>query len=165
MAWKARLLWFTWPIDPSYFAGIYLTDTTTSRTGSSALKREAHERLEALCQSQLGTQVPYETVVVTGRPVVRNPALWSGSIPSIASCWCLCSTDKPEHQLSLAARQNVLLLHTASPHLYGAAAPGIRIYFPRLIEVGDLLSVRYRSHPFWSTRARGKLALCQSRHQ
>jgi nucleotide-binding universal stress UspA family protein len=77
------------------------------------LEAEAHEYLEALCQSQLGTQVPYETVVVTGRPVVEIQHLVRQY-----SVDCLVlgahSTDKPEHQLFGSTAER-LLQHNACP--------------------------------------------------
>jgi len=77
------------------------------------LEAEAHERLEALCQSQLGAQVPYETVVVTGRPVVEIQQLVR---QYTVDCLVLGahSTDKPEHQLFGSTAER-LLHHTACP--------------------------------------------------
>src|SRR5262245_65952218 len=70
MAWEARLFVVHVVHDLSYFTGIYHTDTPLPEL-QQRLEAEAHEHLDILCQSQLGTKVPYETVVVTGRPVVE----------------------------------------------------------------------------------------------
>jgi nucleotide-binding universal stress UspA family protein len=112
MAWKARLLVVHVVHDLSYFAGIYLTDTPLPEL-QQRLETEAHERLEALCQSQLGTQVPYDTVVVTGRPVVEIQHLVR---QYNVDCLVLGahSTDKPEHQLFGSTAER-LLHHTACP--------------------------------------------------
>ncbi len=101
MAWKARLLVVHVVHDLSYFAGIYLTDTPLPEL-QQRLEAEAHERLEALCQSQLGTQVLYDTVAVTGRPVVEIQHLVR---QYNVDCLVLGahSTDKPEHQLNCGA--------------------------------------------------------------
>ena len=114
MACQARLLVVHVVHDLSYFTGIYHTDTPLPEL-QQRLEAEAHERLEALCQSQLETQVPYETIVVTGRPVVEIHHL----IRQYAvDCLVLGahSTDKPEHQLFGSTAER-LLQHTACPIL------------------------------------------------
>jgi nucleotide-binding universal stress UspA family protein len=100
--------------DLSYFTGIYDTDTPLPEL-QQRLEAEAHERLEALCQSQLGTQVLYETVVATGRPVVEIHHL----VRQYAVDWLVIgahSSDKPEHQLFGSTAER-LLQHTACPIL------------------------------------------------
>src|SRR5262244_1191919 len=97
MAWEARLLVVHVVHHLSYFTGIYHTDTPLPEL-QQHLETEAHERLDALCQSQLGTKVPYETVVVTGRPVVEIHQLVR---QHAIDCLVLGahSIDKPEHQI------------------------------------------------------------------
>lgn len=114
MACQARLLVVHVVHDLSYFTGIYHTDTPLPEL-QQRLEVEAHERLEALCQSQLETQVPYETVVVTGRPVVEIHHLVR---QYAVDCLVLGahSTDKPEHQLFGSTAER-LLQHTACPIL------------------------------------------------
>src|SRR5437867_12954234 len=83
LAWKARLFVVHVVHDLSYFAGMYRTDTPLPEL-QQRLETEAHEYLEALCQTQLGDQVPYETVVVTGRPVVEIQHLvWQHNVACI----------------------------------------------------------------------------------
>jgi nucleotide-binding universal stress UspA family protein len=114
MECQARLLVVHVVHDLSYFTGIYHTDTPLPEL-QQRLEAEAHERLEALCQSQLETQVPYETVVVTGRPVVEIHHLVR---QYAVDCLVLGahSTDKPEHQLFGSTAER-LLQHTACPIL------------------------------------------------
>ena len=114
MACQARLLVVHVVHDLSYFTGIYHTDTPLPEL-QQRLEAEAHERLEALCQSQLETQVSYETVVVTGRPVVEIHHLVR---QYAVDCLVLGahSTDKPEHQLFGSTAER-LLQHTACPIL------------------------------------------------
>jgi nucleotide-binding universal stress UspA family protein len=112
MAWNARLLVVHVVHDLSYFAGIYRTDTPLPEL-QQHLEADAHEYLEALCQSQLRDKVPYETLVVTGRPVVEIQQLVRQY-----SVDCLVlgahSTDKPEHQLFGSTAER-LLQHNACP--------------------------------------------------
>src|SRR5262245_46286497 len=112
MSWKAGLLVVHVVNDMSYFVWIYLTDTPLTEQ-QQHLEPEAHERIEALWQSQLGAQVPYETVVVTGRPVVEIQHLVR---QYNVDCLVLGahSTDKPEHQLFGSTAER-LLHHTACP--------------------------------------------------
>lgn len=114
MAWQTRLLVVHVVHDLSYFTGIYHTDPPLPEL-QQRLEAEAHERLEALCESQLGTQVSYETVVVTGRPVVEIHHLVR---QYAVDCLVLGahSTDKPEHQLFGSTAER-LLQHTACPIL------------------------------------------------
>jgi nucleotide-binding universal stress UspA family protein len=106
MAWQTRLLVVHVVHDLSYFTGIYHTDTPLPEL-QQRLEAEAHERLEALCQSQLGSKVPYETVVVTGRPVVEIHHLVR---QYAVDCLVLGahSTDKPEHQLFGSTAERLL---------------------------------------------------------
>jgi len=112
VAWEARLLVVHVVHDLSYFIGIYRTDTSLPEL-QQGLEAEAHERLEALCQSQLGTQVPYEAVVVTGRPLVEIHQLVR---QHAVDCLVLGahSTDKPEHQLFGSTAER-LLQHISCP--------------------------------------------------
>ena len=112
MAWEARLCVVHVVHDLSYFTGIYHTDTPLPEL-QQRLESEAYEHLEALCQSQLGTQVPYETVVVTGRPVVEIHQLVR---QHAVDCLVLGahSTDKPEHQLFGSTAER-LLQHISCP--------------------------------------------------
>ena len=114
MAWQARLVVVHVVHDLSYFTGIYHTDTPLPEL-QQHLEADAHERLEALCQSKIGTQVPYETVVVTGRPVVEIHHLVRHYA---VDCLVLGahSTDKPEHQLFGSTAER-LLQHTSCPIL------------------------------------------------
>lgn len=97
LAWHARLLCVHVVHDLSYFVGMYQIDTSLD-TLQQRLTTEAHERLQAYCQRQIGEQVPYDTLVAVGRPMavihqlVRDHAV---------DCLVLGthSTDKPEHQL------------------------------------------------------------------
>src|SRR4030095_6614485 len=109
LAWQSQLYVVHVVHDLSYFTGIYHTDTPLPEL-QQHLEAEAHERLEALCQSQLGTQVSYETVVVTGRPVVEIQHLVR---QYNVDCLVLGahSTDKPEHQLFGSTAER-LLHHT-----------------------------------------------------
>src|SRR5215831_13622685 len=111
-AWEARLLVVHVVHDLSYFTGIYHTDTPLPEL-QQRLEAEAREHLEVLCQSQLGTQVSYETVVVTGRPLVAIHQLVR---QHTVDCLVLGahSTDKPEHQLFGSTAER-LLQHTACP--------------------------------------------------
>ena len=106
LAWEARLFVVHVVHDLSYFTGIYHTDTPLPEL-QQRLEAEAHERLEALCQSQLGTQVPYETVVVTGRPVVE---IYQLVRQHAVDCLVLGahSSDKPEHQLFGSTAERLL---------------------------------------------------------
>jgi nucleotide-binding universal stress UspA family protein len=112
MAWNARLLAVHVVHDLSFFAGIYRTDTPLPEL-QQHLEADAHEYLEALCQSQLGDKVPYETLVVTGRPVVEIQQLVR---QYNVDCLVLGahSTDKPEHQLFGSTAER-LLQHNACP--------------------------------------------------
>ena len=114
LAWEARLYVVHVVHDLSYFTGIYHTDQPLSEL-QQRLEAEAHERLEALCQSQLGTQAPYETVVVTGRPVVEIHQLVR---QHAVDCLVLGahSIDKPEHQLFGSTAER-LLQQTSCPIL------------------------------------------------
>ena len=97
MAWKARLLVVHVVHDLSYFTGIYLADTPLPEL-QHRLENEAHERLLSLCQTTLGAHIPYETLIVTGRPVPEIRALMQ---QRRVDCLVIGahSTDKPEHQL------------------------------------------------------------------
>ena len=114
LVWGARLLVVHVVHDLSYFTGIYHTDTPLPEL-QQHLETEAHERLEALCQSQVGTQVRYEALVVTGRPVVEIHHLVR---QHAVDCLVLGahSTDKPEHQL-FGSTADRLLHQTACPIL------------------------------------------------
>ena len=114
LVWGARLLVVHVVHDLSYFTGIYHTDTPLPEL-QQRLETEAHERLEALCQSQLGTQVRYEAIVVTGRPVVEIHQLVR---QYAVDCLVLGahSTDKPEHQLFGSTAER-LLQQSACPIL------------------------------------------------
>jgi nucleotide-binding universal stress UspA family protein len=96
-AWQARLLVAHVVHDLSYFTGIYLTDTPLPEL-QQRLENEAHERLLSLCQTTLGEEIPYETLVVTGRPVAEIRALMQ---QRRVDCLVIGahSMDKPEHQL------------------------------------------------------------------
>jgi nucleotide-binding universal stress UspA family protein len=96
-AWKARLLVAHVVHDLSYFTGIYMTDTPLPEL-QQRIETEARERLEALCQTVLGNQTAYETLVVTGRPVVEIHRLVR---EQRIDCLVIGahSIDKPEHQL------------------------------------------------------------------
>lgn len=110
LVWGARLLVVHVVHDLSYFTGIYHTDTPLPEL-QQRLEAEAHERLEALCQTHLGTQVRYEAMVVTGRPVVEIHHLVR---QHAVDCLILGahSTDKPEHQLFGSTAER--LLHQTS---------------------------------------------------
>lgn len=112
MAWQARLLVVHVVHDLSYFTGIYHTDTPLPEL-QQHLETEAQERLEALCQSQIGAQVLYEALVVTGRPVVAIHQLVR---QYEVDCLVLGahSTDKPEHQLFGSTAER-LLQQTSCP--------------------------------------------------
>ncbi len=114
IAWEARLLVVHVVHDLSYFTGIYHTDTPLPEL-QQHLEAEAHERLDALCQSQLETKVPYETVVVTGRPVVEIHQLVR---QHAIDCLVLGAhnIDKPEHQLFGSTAER-LLQQTSCPIL------------------------------------------------
>ena len=114
IACEARLLVVHVVHDLSYFTGIYHTDTPLPEL-QQHLETEAHERLDALCQSQLGTKVPYETVVVTGRPVVEIHQLVR---QHAIDCLVLGahSIDKPEHQIFGSTAER-LLQQTSCPIL------------------------------------------------
>lgn len=111
-AWKARLLVVHVVHDLSYFVGMYYTDTPMPEL-QQHLEGEAQERLEALCQSELGSEVPYDMIVTTGRPVVEIYQLVQAH-----SVDCLVlgahSSDKPEHQLFGSTAER-LLQQTACP--------------------------------------------------
>lgn len=96
-AWQARLLVAHVVHDLSYFTGIYITDTPLPEL-QHRLETEARERLEALCQTALGDQAAYETLVVTGRPVAEIHRLIR---EHQVDCLVIGahSIDKPEHQL------------------------------------------------------------------
>ncbi|GIX47210.1 MAG: universal stress protein [Candidatus Tectimicrobiota bacterium] len=96
-ALQARLLVVHIVYDLSYFTPTYVTDAPLPEL-QRRLEAEAHEHLEELCQSELGDAVPYEALVVTGRPVAEiNRLVREHAID------CLVigahSADKPEHQL------------------------------------------------------------------
>jgi len=112
VAWQARLLVVHVVHDLSYFTGMYHTDTPLPEL-QQRLEAEAHERLEALCQSQLGTQVPCEALVVTGRPMVEIHHLIR---QHEVDCLVIGahSTDKPEHQLFGSTAER-LLHHISCP--------------------------------------------------
>jgi nucleotide-binding universal stress UspA family protein len=96
-AWQARLLVVHVVHDLSYFTGIYVTDTPLPEL-QQRLETEARERLEAFCQMLLGDQVPYEMLVVTGRPTAEIHRLVR---EQEVDCLVIGthSIDKPEHQL------------------------------------------------------------------
>ena len=106
VAWEASLCVVHVVHDLSYFIGIYHADTPLPEL-QQRLEAEAHERLEALCQSQIETRVPYETVVVTGRPVV---AIYQLVRQHAIDCLVLGahSSDKPEHQLFGSTAERLL---------------------------------------------------------
>jgi nucleotide-binding universal stress UspA family protein len=113
-AYNARLLVVHVVLDLSYFTGIYHTDTSLPDL-QQLIEAEARERLEALCQSALGDQVRYETLVVTGRPLLEiNNLVRTHEVD------CLVmgahSTDKPEHQLFGSTAER-LFHHTSCPVL------------------------------------------------
>jgi nucleotide-binding universal stress UspA family protein len=111
-AWQARLLVVHIVHDLSYFTGIYLTDTPLPEL-QQRLEAEAAERLEAFCHDELDARVPYETLVVTGRPIAELHRLLRAHDVD-----CLVigahSTDKPEHQL-FGSTVERLLQHAACP--------------------------------------------------
>lgn len=83
--------------DPSYFTGSHDSGIPLHEL-QQRLEDEAHERLDAICQSTLGDLIPYEMLVVTGRPTIEiNGLIRQRGVD------CLVigahSTDKPEHQL------------------------------------------------------------------
>ena len=96
-AWQAHLLVAHVVHDLSYFTGIYLADTPLPEL-QQRLENEAHERLLSLCQTTLGEHTPYETLIVTGRPV---PEIRSLMQQRRVDCLVIGahSMDKPEHQL------------------------------------------------------------------
>jgi universal stress protein A len=97
IAWQAQLLVVHVVHDLSYFTGVYTSDTPLPEL-QQRLESEAYERLKALCQATLDKQVSYETLIVTGRPVVEIHRLMQEH-----NVDCLVigahSTNKPEHQL------------------------------------------------------------------
>ena len=111
-AWNARLLVAHIVHDLSYFTGIYVTDTPLPEV-QHRLEAEAHERLEAICQAALGDQVPYEVLVLTGRPVAEIHHLIRDHQ---VDCLVLGahSIDKPEHQLFGSTAER-LVHQTACP--------------------------------------------------
>lgn len=111
-AWKARLLVVHIVHDLSYFVGIYHTDTPMPEL-QQRIETEAYERLDALCQSQLDADTPYETLVTTGRPVVEIHQLVR---THGVDCLVLGahSSDKPEHQLFGSTAER-LLHHISCP--------------------------------------------------
>jgi nucleotide-binding universal stress UspA family protein len=111
-AWRARLLVVHIVHDLSYFTGIYVTDTPLPAL-QHRLEAEARERLEALCQAALGDQVPYDVLVVTGRPVAEIHRLVR---EHQVDCLVLGthSVDKPEHQLFGSTAER-LVHQTACP--------------------------------------------------
>ena len=96
-AWQARLLVVHVVHDLSYFTGIYVTNTPLPEL-QNRLETEARERLEAFCQTLLGSQDNYETLVVTGRPIAEIHRLVR---EQQVDCLVIGahSVDKPEHQL------------------------------------------------------------------
>jgi nucleotide-binding universal stress UspA family protein len=96
-AWHAQLLIVHVVHDLSYFTGVYINDTPLPEL-QQRLESEAQERLQALCQTTLNHELAYETMVVTGRPVVEIRRLMQ---EHQADCLVLGfhSIDKPEHQL------------------------------------------------------------------
>jgi nucleotide-binding universal stress UspA family protein len=107
--YDARLLVVHVVHDLSYFTGIYVTDIPLPEL-QQRLEAEARERLNAMCQASLGEQLPYDEVVVTGRPVAEiNRLVREHEVD------CLIigahSIDKPEHQLFGSTVQR--LLHQA----------------------------------------------------
>jgi nucleotide-binding universal stress UspA family protein len=106
VAWHARLLVAHVVHDLSYFTGIYVTDTPLPEL-QQRLETEARELLDALCQATLSDQIPYEALVVTGRPVAEIHRLVRAH-----SVNCLVlgahSTDKPEHQLFGSTAERLL---------------------------------------------------------
>jgi nucleotide-binding universal stress UspA family protein len=111
-AWNARLNVVHVVHDLSYFTGIYITDTPLPEL-QQRLEAEARERVEALCQTTISPSVPYDTFVITGRPVVEIQRLLR---EHDADCLVMGahSTDKPEHQLFGSTAQR-LLQHTTCP--------------------------------------------------
>jgi nucleotide-binding universal stress UspA family protein len=105
-AWHARLLVVHVVHDLSYFTGIYVTDTPLPEL-QQRLETEARELLETLCQTTLSDQIPYETLVVTGRPVAEIYRLVR---THRVDCLVLGahSTDKPEHQLFGSTAERLL---------------------------------------------------------
>ncbi|MBM3225502.1 MAG: universal stress protein [Candidatus Tectomicrobia bacterium] len=111
-ACEARLIVLHVVHDLSYFTGIYHTNTPLPEL-QQQLEAEAHERLDALCQSQLSSALSYEALVVTGRPMVEIQQI----IRQYAvDCLVLGahSTDKPEHQLFGSTAER-LLQYTICP--------------------------------------------------
>jgi nucleotide-binding universal stress UspA family protein len=105
-AWNARLLVVHVVHDLSYFTGIYTTDIPLPEL-QHRMEVEARERLEALCQTTLGDQVPYDTLVVTGRPVAEiNRLVREHGVHCIVIG--AHSIDKPEHQLFGSTVQRLL---------------------------------------------------------
>jgi nucleotide-binding universal stress UspA family protein len=105
-AWHARLLVVHVVHDLSYFTGIYVTDTPLPEL-QQRLETEARELLDTLCQTTLSDQIPYETLVVTGRPVAEIHRLVR---THRVDCLVLGahSTDKPEHQLFGSTAERLL---------------------------------------------------------
>lgn len=96
-AWQARLLVAHVVHDLSYFTGLYGADTPLPEL-QHRLEAEASERLEGFCQTILGSQFPYELLVLTGRPTVEIRQLVRDHQ---VDCLVLGahSEDKTEHQL------------------------------------------------------------------
>lgn len=69
-AYKARVLAVHVVHDLSYFTGMYHADASLPEL-QHRLESEARERLEVFCQSALGREVPYDALVVTGRPLAE----------------------------------------------------------------------------------------------
>ena len=96
-AWDARLLVVHVVHDLSYFTGVYMSDAPLPEL-QQRLESEAHERLDALCQSVIDFPVAHEAIVVTGRPVVEISRLIQ---EHAIDCLVIGthSIEKPEHQL------------------------------------------------------------------
>jgi nucleotide-binding universal stress UspA family protein len=105
-AYKARVLVVHVVYDLSYFTGMYHADSSLPEL-QHRLEAEAHERLDAFCQGVFGDKIPYEALVVTGRPLAEINRLVQ---EQAVDCLVLGahSMDKPEHQLFGSTAERVL---------------------------------------------------------
>lgn len=104
--YKARVLVVHVIYDLSYFTGMYHADTSLPEL-QQRLEAEARERLDVFCQSAFGREVPYETLVVTGRPLAEISRLVQ---EQAVDCLVLGAhtMDKPEHQLFGSTAERLL---------------------------------------------------------
>ena len=104
--WGARLTALHVVHDLSYYSGAFIT-AQPLKTLQHDLESEAKERLQAWCEDQWRGDMPYEAVVLAGRPIAEITRM----IRELGvDCLVIGShrLEKPEHQLFGSTAERLL---------------------------------------------------------